>query len=317
MSSMPNAVSVRNLSHSFNNRSVLSNVSFDVQIGDILGFLGPNGAGKSTTMRIVSGFLRPDSGDVSIMGQDVMTSHALWRKKLGYLPEGAPMYGEMTVYNFLGFIAGCHGFSGKVIIDKIEHAASLTHLSKVMDYKIEELSKGFKRRVALAATLLHDPHVLVLDEPTDGLDPNQKHDLRLVIKELSKNKAIIISTHILEEVDALCSRLILLNHGKIVADTTPDGIRRDFDATLNLQMDIGTKYRGRFEEGIKKLSKQITITDMPLTRDGVIRVSLSAEYPDALKDVREILERERIIPYNLIEGMQDLQPIFRSLTKNN
>ena len=314
MSVMPAAVAVQGVSHAFGGRSVLSNVSFDVNIGDVLGFLGPNGAGKSTTMRIVAGFLRPNVGSVSLMGQDVMTSPALWRRKLGYLPEGAPMYGEMTVYNFLGFIAGCHGFSGTDRRGRIEHASTLAHLLDVWDVRIEELSKGFKRRVALAAALLHDPHVLVLDEPTDGLDPNQKHDLRAVIQDLSKNKAIIISTHILEEVDAICSRLILLNQGKIVVDTTPEALRRQTSSGTLVHLILGAKYRSRFEENIKKLPYTTEISEKPTDQEGLVSLTLKTERPDALRDIREILERERILPHHFSEGDADLQDIFRRLT---
>ena len=265
-------------------------------------------------MRIVAGFLRPNAGAVSIMGQDVMTSPALWRRKLGYLPEGAPMYGEMTVYNFLGFIAGCHGFLGTDRRGRIEHASTLAHLLDVWDVRIEELSKGFKRRLALAAALLHDPHVLVLDEPTDGLDPNQKHDLRAVIQDLSKNKAIIISTHILEEVDAICSRLILLNQGKIVVDTTPEALRRQTSSGTLVHLILGAKYRSRFEENIKKLPYATEISEKPTDQEGLVSLTLKTERPDALRDIREILERERILPHHFSEGDADLQDIFRRLT---
>jgi ABC-2 type transport system ATP-binding protein len=314
MSVMPVAVSVQGVSHAFGNRRVLSDVSFDVNIGDVLGFLGPNGAGKSTTMRIVAGFLRPYRGRVSLMGQDVMTSPALWRRKLGYLPEGAPMYEEMTVYNFLGFIAGCHGFSGAQRRARLQHASDLTHLSSVWDMRIEELSKGFKRRVALAAALLHDPHVLVLDEPTDGLDPNQKHDLRSVIRDLSKNKAIIISTHILEEVDAICSRLIILNQGRIVVDTTPEALRQQSVPGSLIHVTLASKYRGRFEENLKKLSYTLEVSHKPTHQEGLLALSVQTQNPDAIKDIREILERERILPHHFSEGQPDLQDIFRRLT---
>lgn len=314
MSVMPVAVSVQGVSHTFGDRAVLSDISFDVNIGDVLGFLGPNGAGKSTTMRIVAGFLRPRRGRVTLMGQDVMTSPALWRRKLGYLPEGAPMYEDMTVYNFLGFIAGCHGFSGAQRRQRLQHASDMTHLSAVWDMRIDELSKGFKRRVALAAALLHDPHVLVLDEPTDGLDPNQKHDLRSVIRDLSKNKAIIISTHILEEVDAICSRLIVLNQGRIVVDTTPQAVRQQAFPETVIQITLASKYRSRFEEGVKKVSYRLELSQAPSPQEGLVALRVQTQSPNAMQDIRDILERERILPHHLSEGQMDLQDIFRRLT---
>ena len=196
-------------------------VSFSVAKGEVLGFLGPNGAGKSTTMKTLCGFLTPTSGQASICGYDIIASPIEAKKRLGYLPEGAPAYSDMNPAAYLRFIAGIRGFDGAEAKKRIAHAVELTNVASVLDQPMDTLSKGYKRRVGLAQALLHDPEVLVLDEPTDGLDPNQKHEVRALIGEMAPQKAIIISTHILEEVSAVCSRALIIAAGRIVADGTP------------------------------------------------------------------------------------------------
>jgi ABC-2 type transport system ATP-binding protein len=196
-------------------------ISFSVGSGEIIGFLGPNGAGKSTTMRMLAGFMIPTDGTARICGHDVQSDGVAARRVLGFLPEGAPTYPEMTVAGFLTFCAKVRGFVGKDLTQRFEHAVELTRLGGVLLQPVETLSKGFKRRVGLAQALLHDPPVLVLDEPTDGLDPNQKHEARSLIAQMAPQKAIVISTHILEEVDAVCTRAIIIAAGRVVADATP------------------------------------------------------------------------------------------------
>jgi ABC-2 type transport system ATP-binding protein len=209
------------LTKRFGGFTAVDNVSFDVRRGEVLGFLGPNGAGKSTTMRMLAGFMTPSSGTASICGHDVQDDAIAARRRLGFLPEGAPTYPEMTVEAFLRFTARIRGFSGREMQARVAHAIELTTLRGVRLQPVETLSKGFKRRVGLAQALLHDPDVLVLDEPTDGLDPNQKHEVRLLIQQMAPRKAIVISTHILEEVGAVCTRAIIIARGKVVADATP------------------------------------------------------------------------------------------------
>ena len=199
----------------------VDNVSFSVAKGEVVGFLGPNGAGKSTTMKMLAGFVSPDSGTARILGHDVQTAAIAARRVLGFLPEGAPTYPEMSVTAFLRFVARIRGYRGHEVTVRISRALELTQLVSVRLQPIETLSKGFKRRVGLAQALLHDPPVLVLDEPTDGLDPNQKHEVRRLIAQMAAEKAIIISTHILEEVEAVCTRAIIIDHGRVVADATP------------------------------------------------------------------------------------------------
>jgi ABC-2 type transport system ATP-binding protein len=198
-------------------------VSFTVSPGEVLGFLGPNGAGKTTTMRMLAGFISATSGRASICGHDVDTDSLAARTCLGYLPEGAPAYGEMTVHDFLNFIADLRRLRGTTRT-RVDSAIERLQLQSVLDQTIETLSKGFRRRVGLAQAIMHDPPVLILDEPTDGLDPNQKHEVRSLINDMAGDKTVIISTHILEEVDAVCTRAIIIARGRIVADDTPQGL---------------------------------------------------------------------------------------------
>lgn len=199
-------------------------ISLKVPKGEVLGFLGPNGAGKSTTMKMITGFLEPDAGNARICGIDVFEQPKKAKMQFGYVPEGAPSYGEMTTRAFLAFIAEIRGFRGAEIKARLARAVERAGLEPVLDQVIDTLSKGYKRRVGLAQAILHDPPVLIMDEPTDGLDPNQKHHVRQLISEMAADKAIIISTHILEEVEAVCSRAVVINKGVIVADGTADDL---------------------------------------------------------------------------------------------
>jgi ABC-2 type transport system ATP-binding protein len=214
-------IEIEGLTKRFGGFTAVDNLSFQVRRGEVLGFLGPNGAGKSTTMRMLAGFMTPSAGTARIQGHDVRTDSVAARRILGFLPEGAPTYPEMSVEGFLRFCARIRGYSRSELGDRVEHALGLTTLRGVRLQSVETLSKGFKRRVGLAQALLHDPPVLVLDEPTDGLDPNQKHEVRGLIERMAAEKAIVISTHILEEVEAVCSRAIVIAAGRIVADATP------------------------------------------------------------------------------------------------
>ena len=224
-SDMTNALSVRGLVKRFGPKTAVDDLSFEVATGEVLGFLGPNGAGKSTTMKMICGFLAPTAGTAVIRGHDVLEDPIAAKSALGYLPEGAPAYPDMTTIGFLQFIAGIRGYDGAEQRERVAAAMAKTRLQEVTHQPIETLSKGFKRRVGLAQSLLHDPPVLILDEPTDGLDPNQKFEVRKLIKEMAADKAIVISTHILEEVDAVCSRAMIIARGRILADDTPDGLR--------------------------------------------------------------------------------------------
>ena len=232
-------IEIENLTRRFGAFVAVDHISFSVERGEVLGFLGPNGAGKSTTMKMITGFLAPTSGSVRVEGHDVQRDPIAVKECIGYLPEGAPLWADMSAGRFLEFIAGVRGLSGAARIDRIRDVVAKTQLSSILAQPIDTLSKGFKRRVGLAQALLHDPDVLILDEPTDGLDPNQKHEVRQLIAEMSEEKAIVISTHILEEVEAVCSRAIIIANGRIVADATPAELlaRSDQHNAVSLQID--------------------------------------------------------------------------------
>ncbi len=218
------SIVARSLSKHYGNLLAVDQLSFEVGAGEVLGFLGPNGAGKSTTMKMLTGFLTPTSGTAVINGHDIIDDSLAARRSIGYLPEGAPAYGEMSVRKFLEFIARARGYKGREALAKAGAAIERLNLAKVPEQPIETLSKGFKRRVGLAQAILHDPQVLILDEPTDGLDPNQKHEVRKLIREMSSEKIIVISTHVLEEVHALCNRAMIISDGRLLVDDTPDGL---------------------------------------------------------------------------------------------
>lgn len=214
-------IEIEKLTKRFAQHTAVDELSFRVQPGEVLGFLGPNGAGKSTTMKMLTGFLAPTSGTARIFGFDIRRQTLKAQQQIGYLPEGAPCYGDMKVRGFLEFIAEVRGFRGAEKKARVARAVAQVELDKVLDQSIETLSKGFKRRVGLAQAILHDPRALILDEPTDGLDPNQKHQVRQLIQNLATDKIIIISTHILEEVTAVCSRAVVIAGGRLLADGTP------------------------------------------------------------------------------------------------
>lgn len=224
--SAPPMLEIRGLKKYFGPIRAVEDVSFQVAKGEVLGFLGPNGAGKSTTMKMITGFLAPTAGTAIVCGHDVETDPIAAKKRIGYLPEGAPAYPDMTPAAFLDFVGAIRGFDGAERADRVALAVDRVQLAGVLHQPIDTLSKGFKRRVGLAQALLHDPDVLILDEPTDGLDPNQKHEVRELIRRISPEKAIVISTHILEEVDAICSRAIVIARGRVLADGTPEALEK-------------------------------------------------------------------------------------------
>ncbi|MEM7523991.1 MAG: ABC transporter ATP-binding protein [Pseudomonadota bacterium] len=221
---MTELINTHGLIKRFGDITAVNGISLSVKRGEVLGFLGPNGAGKSTTMKMITGFLAPDEGAVSVNGVDMLVDPIQAKRSIGYLPEGAPAYGDMTARSFLKFIAEVRGFDGADRDRKVDAVRDRTGLAGVMNQRVETLSKGYKRRVGLAQAILHDPEVLILDEPTDGLDPNQKYHVRTLIEEMAAQKAIVVSTHILEEVEAICSRVILIARGQVVADATPEAL---------------------------------------------------------------------------------------------
>jgi ABC-2 type transport system ATP-binding protein len=240
----------------FGDIKAVDGISLKVVKGEVLGFLGPNGAGKSTTMKMITGFLEPDAGKASICGIDVFEYPKKAKTQFGYVPEGAPSYGEMTPRTFLSFIAEIRGYRGAEVASHVARSVERAGLEPVIDQVIDTLSKGYKRRVGLAQAILHDPPVLIMDEPTDGLDPNQKHHVRKLIADMASDKAIIISTHILEEVEAVCSRAIVINKGVIVADGTAEDLlqRMHYHGAVSLKVSAD-----RADAAIRALSSSTNV----------------------------------------------------------
>lgn len=265
-------IKVENLSKYFNRFKAVDDVSFSVAPGEVLGFLGPNGAGKSTTMKMLSGFIEPSGGTATIFDNDIVHAPVAAKKLIGYLPEGAPAYDDMTALQFLQFIAAIRGL-GSEATNRIDTVVDLLTLQEVLHRPIDTLSKGFKRRVGIAQALLHDPKVLILDEPTDGLDPIQKHQVRELIKNLAADKIVVVSTHILEEVNAVCTRAIVIANGKLVADATPEELeaQSDFHGAVTLQLANASEVRPQLAalQGVKRIevdeqnSARLTLIPQP------------------------------------------------------
>ncbi len=226
-------ISINKLSRNFGSIVAVNDVSFDVGKGEVLGFLGPNGAGKSTLMKMLACFLKPDKGTATVCGYDILKNPVEVRKSIGYLAENVPLYNEMTVGDFLNFVCDARDIKNRNRKQALDRIVPMCSIESVYHQTIETLSKGYKRRVGLAQTLIHDPEVLILDEPTDGLDPNQKHEVRGLINKMAKDKCIIVSTHILEEVDAVCSRAIIISKGEIQVDSTPEKLKEKYKCGLD------------------------------------------------------------------------------------
>ena len=221
-------ISLSNITKKFDDFIAVDNLSININSGEVLGFLGPNGAGKSTTMKMITGFIKPTEGIIKIKGMDIETKSIECKKLIGYLPEGSPLYGDMTPINMLKFVSYIRGMTSQEFKKALDSVVIKTEITDVINQPIDTLSKGYKRRVGLAQALIHDPKILILDEPTDGLDPNQKHHIRNLINEMGKEKAIIISTHILEEVDAVCTRACIIAKGKKLIDKKPSELKKLF-----------------------------------------------------------------------------------------
>lgn len=256
-------IQVKDLRKEFGTKVAVDGVTFTVQKGEVLGFLGPNGAGKSTTMRMVTGYFPPTAGSVSIGGVDMLEKPELAKRSLGYLPENAPLYSDMSVAGFLGFCAEMRGIYGAARDKAVDKALETCFLDPVRNQSVDTLSKGFRHRTCLAQSIIHDPDVLILDEPTDGLDPNQKHEVRNLIKRMGQNKAIVFSTHILEEVEAACSRAIIIDRGRVVADGTPEQLKQRAPGANSVRVVIrgtaGADIRSEIEKitGVSKVEQTV------------------------------------------------------------
>src|ERR1044071_3254915 len=246
-------IKVNNLAKAFGTKRAVDGISFSIERGEVLGFLGPNGAGKSTTMRMITGFIPPTEGSVTVGGFDIVQNPIEARRLIGYLPENAPAYTDMTVNGFLNFAAEIRGLRGDARKKAVARVVEMCFLEAVLHQSVETLSKGFRHRTCFAQSIIHDPDVLVLDEPTDGLDPNQKHEVRAIITRMGEKKAIIFSTHILEEVDAACSRAIIIDRGKIVANGTPEQLRNKSDWAGAVTVRFGNVTNGAVKQKLSQL----------------------------------------------------------------
>lgn len=258
-------IKVANLTKSFGPKLAVDDVSFAVERGEVLGFLGPNGAGKSTSMRMITGFIPPTSGAISVCGFDVLEDPLPAKRRIGYLPEAAPLYHDMSVIRFLNFAAEMRGFFGEERKKRVRRVADLCHLDSVLGQAIDTLSKGFRHRTCLAQAIIHDPEVLIMDEPTDGLDPNQKFEVRSLIRRMGENKAIIFSTHILEEVEAACTRAIIIDRGRVVANGTPAELKSRSDragaVSLTLSGATAQEVTSKFSATPGVLKSEILLED--------------------------------------------------------
>ena len=307
-------IEIRNLTRRFGPLTAVDDVSFDVARGEVLGFLGPNGAGKSTTMKMVTGFLTPDAGTVRVDGDDIAEKPLAVKRRIGYLPEGAPLYSDMTPRAFLRFVAEIRGFRGAEASRRIDAVVEQVSLQSALEKPIETLSKGFKRRVGLAQAILHDPDVLILDEPTDGLDPNQKHEVRLLLNAMAGDKAIVISTHILEEVEAVCSRAIIVSQGRIVADAEPAALqaRSRYHNAVELRVDQAKV--AQIQERLAKLPGVAAVEPGDSVNGQAALRALPHEGRDILAEVQDAIASEGVRPSELNVERGRLDEVFRQLT---
>ena len=307
-------INAKNLKKSFDQFIAVDKINLQVDRGEVVGFLGPNGAGKSTTMKMLTGFLEPDDGEIFINGIDLKSNPLKAKEYIGYLPEGAPSYSDMLVSDFLSFIGKMRGLSNKKLSSRLEEMADQINLKEMWDRPVETLSKGFKRRVGIAQALIHDPDILILDEPTDGLDPNQKHEMRNLIKKISKNKAIVISTHILEEVEAVCSRAIIIANGKLLANDTPQNLENKFLNKHTLSIKVSDKINNVVSKEIKSSLKyeEIKIQKSDASTY-IILVSDNKKVPN----INTVLKQINKHKLNVIEAnfqKVNLEKIFRTIT---
>ncbi len=302
---------IRKLYKNFGPLVAVDDVSFTVSRGEVLGFLGPNGAGKSTTMKMITGFLAPTSGTAIICGADVTERPLAAKRQFGYLPEGAPAYPDMNVADFLRFVAHVRGYRGGEARARIDHIVELVHLNDVYEQRIETLSKGFRRRVGVAQALIHDPPVVILDEPTDGLDPNQKYEMRGILAAMQSEKAIIISTHLLEEVEAVCSRAIIIARGRILADGTPAELAARSRFHNAVRLDIEPENEARIRGDLAALP---TIAAIDTLSDGRALLIVPRDNKPIAGDLAELAEGRdwRIGGFTVERGRLD--DVFRAIT---
>ena len=307
-------IEVVEISRNFGRFQAVNNVSFQVQKSEVLGFLGPNGAGKSTTMKMLTGYLQPSSGDALICGHSVTKQSLKARAKIGYLPESAPSYGEMQVEEFLRFAGKVRGLTGEKLNSQIEKVLEDTSLQTVRKQLIETLSKGYRQRTCLAQSLLHDPPVLLLDEPTDGLDPNQKYEVRKLISQLKEDRTILVSTHILEEVEAICTRAIILSEGKIVGDGTPEELlsKSIYHNAINLKICV--KHNQNVQQILLGIPSVERVEIHGSNHQTLSFVILAKQGKPILEEVKERLDQHNVKIVEMYVEKGRLDEVFRQMT---
>ena len=311
---MSEMIALQGLTKTYGSLAAVDGIDLSVGRGEVLGFLGPNGAGKSTTMKMVAGYLPPTSGRALVCGHDVVAEPIAVKQRLGYLPEGAPTYGDMTVAGFLDFIAEVRGFDGAERRQRVEKALGTVSLESVVGQRIETLSKGFKRRVGLAQAILHDPEVLILDEPTDGLDPNQKHHVRSMIREMAAEKAIIISTHILEEVEAVCSRAVIIAAGRLLADGTAEELQARLPEHNAVALVVAHADEGKLRPALVGLDGVASL-EVAHMASGAVRLRvLPAPGQDLAAAVAGVIRTQGIAVEELTVERGRLDDVFRQIT---
>ena len=307
-------IEVVEISRNFGRFQAVNNVSFQVQKSEVLGFLGPNGAGKSTTMKMLTGYLQPSSGDALICGHSVTKQSLKARAKIGYLPESAPSYGEMQVEEFLRFAGKVRGLTGGKLNSQIEKVLEDTSLKTVRKQLIETLSKGYRQRTCLAQSLLHDPPVLLLDEPTDGLDPNQKYEVRKLISQLKADRTILVSTHILEEVEAICTQAIILSEGKIVGDGTPEELlsKSIYHNAINLKISV--KPNQNVQQILLGIPSIERVEIQSFNHQTLSLVILAKQGKPILEEVKERLDQHNVKIVEMYVEKGRLDEVFRQMT---
>lgn len=313
---MSERIALSNLTKRFGPLTAVDGIDMSVRSGEVLGFLGPNGAGKSTTMKMITGFLTPTEGTAHVDGINVVSDPVEAKKQIGYLPEGAPCYGDMTPEAFLGFIADIRQLRGAARKSAIETAIERVDISGVLDQPIDTLSKGFKRRVGLAQAILHDPPILILDEPTDGLDPNQKHQVRTLIKDMAADKAVIISTHILEEVEAVCTRAVIIARGRLLADGTPADLVSRSRLHNAVYVDVAADAADSVASDLRSLD---AVNDVTVMQDGAVgmqKLCVTSKSGQSISiDVAAILKEKGHPASDLTTQQGALDAVFREITQ--
>lgn len=312
---MSKLLEVEGLSKHFGSFAAVDGISFSVARGEIVGFLGPNGAGKSTTMKMATGFLEPTSGRIVVDGFDMLEQPIEAKHRIGYLPEGAPAYGDMTPLQLLRFMAKIRQIPKEKIYQRVDAVIDRLQLQSVKNQPIDTLSKGFKRRVGIAQAILHEPDLLILDEPTDGLDPNQKHEVRQLLNGLSSDHAVIISTHILEEVEAICSRVILIADGKLVADKTPRQLLELSRHHKAVGLRVAKNEKKKAIEALSKVKTVQSIETLEEDRESAQIIAFPTKDEDLMAEIKKAMNSAKIEPTELFVERGKLDEVFRELTK--